>query len=130
MLTHQFNDNFRQFGDATLGKKNDLHKADIKLFSQQGPDGTTTAQRAKTTTISKPTIYCHFQNKEDLFAHILLSRFTDYYSRLDKLQNKTEVQVDKDEYLIDFHFIDDFSFTITNFVHSNISELATLNLIR
>jgi AcrR family transcriptional regulator len=93
-----------------LGKKKDLLKAAIKLFSQQGFDGTTTAQIAATAKVSEPVIYYHFKNKDDLFTHILVSTFTEYFSRLDKLKNSTVTQFEKIENLIDLHFrfVDDF----------------------
>jgi len=93
-----------------LGKKQDLLKAAVQLFSQQGFDGTTTAQIAAAAKVSEPVIYYHFKNKDDLFTHILVSTFAEYFSRLDKLKNNTNSQFEKIENLIDLHFrfVDDF----------------------
>jgi len=93
-----------------LGKRNELLKAAIELFSQQGFDGTTTAQIAKSAKVTEPVIYYHFKNKDDLFTHILVSTFTEYFTRLDKLNYTTDTQFEKIENLIDLHFrfVDDF----------------------
>jgi len=66
-----------------LGKKEVLLKAAVQLFSQQGFDGTTTAQIAAAANVTEPVIYYHFKNKDDLFTYILVSTFDEYFSRLD-----------------------------------------------
>ena len=93
-----------------MGKKQDLLKAGVELFSKQGFDGTTTFEIAKTAHVTEPVIYYHFENKDGLFTHILLSTFTEYFNRLDKLENNTPTQFEKIENLIDFHFrfVDEF----------------------
>ena len=87
-----------------MGKKEVLLKAAIQLFSQQGFDGTTTAQIAAAANVSEPVIYYNFKNKDDLFTHLLVSTFAEYFSRLDKLKISTVTQFEKIENLIDLHF--------------------------
>ncbi len=93
-----------------VGKKQDLLKSAVELFSKQGFDGTTTFEIAETAHVTEPVIYYHFNNKDGLFTHILVSTFTEYFSRLDKLENHTSTQFEKIESLIElhFHFVDDF----------------------
>jgi len=93
-----------------VGKKQDLLKAAVELFSIQGFDGTTTFELAKTAHVTEPVIYYHFKNKDGLFTHILLSTFTEYFDRLDKLEDNTPSQFEKIENLIDLHFrfVDEF----------------------
>jgi len=93
-----------------VGKKQDLLKAAVELFSKQGFDGTTTFEIAKTAHVTEPVIYYHFKNKDGLFTHILLSTFAEYFDRLDNLSNNTPTQFEKIENLIDVHFrfVDDF----------------------
>ena len=93
-----------------MGKKQDLLKAGVELFSKQGFDGTTTFEIAKTAHVTEPVIYYHFKNKDGLFTHILLSTFTEYFDRLEKLKNNPLTQFEKLEDLIDLHFrfVDDF----------------------
>lgn len=93
-----------------MGKKQDLLKAAVMLFSKQGFDGTTTFEIAKTAHVTEPVIYYHFKNKDGLFTHILLATFTEYFHRLDKLEDNTPTQFEKIENLIDLHFgfVDDF----------------------
>jgi AcrR family transcriptional regulator len=87
-----------------VGKKQDLLKSAVELFSKQGFDGTTTFEIAETAHVTEPVIYYHFKNKGGLFTHILVSTFTEYFSRLDKLENHTPTQFEKIENLIDLHF--------------------------
>ena len=93
-----------------MGKKQDLLKAGVQLFSKQGFDGTTTLEIAEAAHVTEPVIYYHFKNKDGLFTHILLSTFAEYFDRLDKLENNTPTQFEKIENLIDLHFrfVDDF----------------------
>jgi AcrR family transcriptional regulator len=85
-------------------------KAGVQLFSKQGFDGTTTLEIAEEAHVTKPVLYYHFKNKDGLFTNILLSTFTEYFDRLDKLKNNTSTQFEKIENLIDLHFrlVDDF----------------------
>ncbi len=87
-----------------MGKKQDLLKAGVQLFSKQGFDGTTTLEIAEAAHVTEPVIYYHFKNKDGLFTHILDKTFSEYFSRLEKLDNNTPTQFEKIENLIDLHF--------------------------
>jgi AcrR family transcriptional regulator len=87
-----------------VGKKQDLLKAALQLFSKQGFDGTTTLEIAEAARVTEPVIYFYFKNKDGLFTHILVSTFDEYFLRLDNLDNNTPTQFKKVEGLIDFHF--------------------------
>jgi len=93
-----------------LGKKQDLIKTAVRLFADQGFDGTTTLQIANETGVTDPLLYYHFKNKDDLFTHILVKTFKEYFSRLDALEKPTSTQFEKIENLVDlqFGFADDF----------------------
>jgi AcrR family transcriptional regulator len=93
-----------------VGKKQDVLKAAVQLFSTQGFDGTTTLEIAKAAHVTEPVIYYHFKNKDGLFTDILVSTFAEYFDRLDRLQNDTPTQFEKIENLIDLHFqfVDEF----------------------
>ena len=93
-----------------MGKKQDLLKAAVQLFSKLGFDGTTTLEIAEAAHVTEPVVYYHFKNKDGLFTHILLSTFAEYFDRLNKLVNNTPTQFEKIEDLIDLHFlfIDEF----------------------
>jgi AcrR family transcriptional regulator len=87
-----------------VGKKQDLLKAAVQLFSKQGFDGTTTLEIAEAAHVTETVIYYHFKNKDGLFTHILVTTFVEYFSRLDKLNNNTPTQFEKVKNLIDLHF--------------------------
>ena len=93
-----------------MGKKQDLLKAAVQLFSQQGFDGTTTLEIAEAAHVTEPVIYYHFKNKDGFFTHILVSTFAEYFNRLDKLENNTPTQFEKIENHINLTFraADDF----------------------
>ncbi len=87
-----------------MGKKQDLLKAAVQLFSKQGFDGTTTLEIAEAAHVTEPVIYYHFKNKDGLFTHILDKTFSEYFSRLDALEKDTPTQFEKIQNLIDLHF--------------------------
>jgi len=87
-----------------LGKKQDLIKAAVRLFADQGFDGTTTLQIANEAGVTEPLLYYHFTNKDGLFTHILSSTFAEYFSRLESLDNNAPTQFKKIENLITMHF--------------------------
>ena len=93
-----------------MGKKQDLLKAAVQCFSKQGFDGTTTLEIAKAAHVTEPVIYYHFKNKDGLFTYILDKTFSEYFSRLDALDNNTSTQFEKIKNLIDLHFtfVDEF----------------------
>ena len=93
-----------------MGKKQDVLKAAVQLFSKQGFDGTTTLEIAKAAHVTEPVIYYHFKNKDGLFTYILGRTFSEYFVRLEKLNNNTPTQFEKIENLIDLHFtfVDEF----------------------
>ena len=93
-----------------MGKKQDVQTAAVQLFSKQGFDGTTTLEIAEAAHVTEPVIYYHFKNKDGLFTHILDKTFSEYFSRLNALDNNTPTQFKKIENLIDLHFtfVDEF----------------------
>ena len=93
-----------------MGKKQDVLKAAVQIFSKQGFDGTTTLEIAKEANVTEPVVYYHFKNKDGLFTYILDKTFSEYFSRLEKLDNNTHTQFEKIENLIDLHFtfVDEF----------------------
>lgn len=83
-----------------MGKKRDLVKTAIRLFADQGYDGTTTLQISREAGVTEPLIYYHFRGKEELFTHILSEAFDTYYARLQSLEEETETEFLKIEKLI------------------------------
>lgn len=83
-----------------MGKRKNLVKTAIRLFADQGYDGTTTLQISREAGVTEPLIYYHFRGKEELFTHILGEAFDTYYARLQSLENDTETEFSKIEKLI------------------------------
>lgn len=55
----------------TSKKREEILAAAVKLFSEQGYDGTSMDKIADQAGVSKITIYKHFENKENLFLEIV-----------------------------------------------------------
>ncbi|MFZ7126907.1 MAG: TetR/AcrR family transcriptional regulator [Desulfobacterales bacterium] len=83
-----------------MGKKQDLIQTAIRLFADQGYDGTTTLQISREAGVTEPLIYYHFKGKEELFTHILSEAFDIYYARLQSLDQETPTEFAKIENLV------------------------------
>ncbi len=83
-----------------MGKKKNLIETAVRLFAEQGYDGTTTLQISREAGVTEPLIYYHFKGKEELFTHILNGAFDEYVTRLKALPVQTEDEFTKIENLI------------------------------
>jgi len=83
-----------------MGKKKNLIDTAVRLFAEQGYDGTTTLQISREAGVTEPLIYYHFKGKEELFTHILNGAFDEYVGRLEGLPLETPNEFDKIENLI------------------------------
>mgnify|MGYP001110665747 CR=1 FL=1 len=83
-----------------MGKKRNLIDTAIRLFAEQGYDGTTTLQISREAGVTEPLIYYHFKGKEELFTHILEAAFDEYFRRLESLRRSTATEFEKIENLI------------------------------
>ena len=80
--------------DTRAGRKRrDIMQAAMTLFLTRGYDGTSMDEVALTAAVSKPTVYKHFSDKEQLFREIVLST-TDQAVGL--VQMVTETFADSD----------------------------------
>ncbi len=84
-------------------KKHELVRAAIRLFAENGFDGTTTLRIAKAAGVTEPLIYYHFSNKDGLFTHILENAFSDYFARLDALPAQSAKAFDRIDAIIGLH---------------------------
>lgn len=69
-----------------MNKKQTILKTAARLFAAQGFDGTTTVQIAREAGVTEPLIYYHFKGKDDLFTRIIDATFSEYFSRIDALE--------------------------------------------
>lgn len=83
-----------------IDKKKRIIDAAIKLFSEKGYHGATTALIAKEAGVSQGIIFHHFKNKEDLFFSLLKEKsnffMTEFRKRVGNEQNalkKIEIAV-------------------------------------
>mgnify|MGYP006289339775 CR=1 FL=1 len=83
-----------------MGKKQNLIETAIRLFAEQGYDGTTTLQISREAGVTEPLIYYHFKGKEELFTYILNQAFDEYSARLEALPKETANEFEKIENLI------------------------------
>jgi len=66
----------------TLGSKEKIIKAAIKVFAAQGFEGASMDAIAQAARLTKPMIYYHFKNKKSLYLFLLESHVERFYSRL------------------------------------------------
>lgn len=83
-----------------MGKKKNLIDTAVRLFAEQGYDGTTTLQISREAGVTEPLIYYHFKGKEELFTHILNGAFDEYVALLEALPRDTPSEFAKIENLI------------------------------
>ena len=69
-----------------MSKRDAILKTAARLFAVQGFDGTTTIQIAREAGVTEPLIYYHFKGKDDLFTYIIAATFSEYFSRIDDLE--------------------------------------------
>ena len=69
-----------------MGKRDAILKTAARLFAVQGFDGTTTIQIAREAAVTEPLIYYHFKGKDDLFTQIIAATVSEYFSRIDDLE--------------------------------------------
>jgi AcrR family transcriptional regulator len=87
-------------GIVAMGKKKNLIETAVRLFAEQGYDGTTTLQISREAGVTEPLIYYHFKGKEELFTYILNEAFDEYVGRLEALPQETASEFVKIENLI------------------------------
>ena len=83
-----------------MGKKKNLIETAVRLFADQGYDGTTTLQISREAGVTEPLIYYHFKGKEELFTYILNDAFDEYVARLEAIPQDTATEFSKIENLI------------------------------
>ncbi|WP_347551467.1 TetR/AcrR family transcriptional regulator [Pseudalkalibacillus hwajinpoensis] len=73
-----------------------IEKAALPLFARNGFEGTSLSKIAKIVGIKKPSLYAHFDSKEDLFLAMLQKVNRDYREflreKVDKYSNMTTEQ--------------------------------------
>ena len=87
-----------------MNKKQNIIQAAAHLFADQGFDGTTTIQISREAGVTEPLIYYPFKGKDDLFTQILEAGFTEYFNRLDALENHSGSAMQQIEDLVSLHF--------------------------
>ncbi|WP_053216213.1 TetR/AcrR family transcriptional regulator [Guptibacillus hwajinpoensis] len=65
-----------------------IERAALPLFARKGFEGTSLSKIAKSVGIKKPSLYAHFDSKEDLFLSILQKVNRDYRDFLERQAHK------------------------------------------
>jgi len=88
----------------SMSKKESILKTAARLFASQGFDATTTIQLAREAGVTEPLIYYHFEGKADLFTRIIHSTFSEYFSRIDALENNPASPFEQIQNLIELQY--------------------------
>src|SRR5262245_61819401 len=67
---------------STQTTKRSIHLAASSLFARQGYAATSTRQICQAAGITKPVLYYHFGNKEQLYALLIEEAFSQYRQEL------------------------------------------------
>jgi len=87
-----------------MSKRQTILKTAANLFATQGFDATTTRQIAREAGVTEPLIYYHFKGKDDLFTRIIDNTFSEYFSRIDKLEKNPESPFGQIQKLIELQY--------------------------
>jgi len=87
-----------------MSKKESILKTAARLFAGQGFDATTTIQLAREAGVTEPLIYYHFKGKDDLFTRIIHATFSEYFSRIDTLENNPAAPFEQIQKLIELQY--------------------------
>ena len=87
-----------------MSKRDAILKTAARLFAVQGFDGTTTIQIAREAGVTEPLIYYHFKGKDDLFTHIIAATFSEYFSRIDDLEQNPDSPFGRIQKLIELQY--------------------------
>ena len=85
-------------------KKQTILKTAARLFATRGFDATTTLQIAREAGATEPLIYYHFKGKDDLFTRIIDATFSEYFSRIDKLEKNPNSPFGQIQKLIELQY--------------------------
>lgn len=87
-----------------MDKKQTILKTAARLFASQGFEATTTSQIAREAGATEPLIYYHFKGKDDLFTRIIDASFSEYFSRIDKLEKPPDAPFGQIQKLIELQY--------------------------
>ncbi len=92
----------------------------VALFCQKGYAATSVREIVEAARVTKPTLYYYFENKEDLFRHILTEGMEEFHSRLRAVYAKEEVPfAEKLEALAAVYFdIEPADYDYVRFIHA------------
>jgi len=87
-----------------MSKRDAILKTAARLFAVQGFDGTTTIQIAREAGVTEPLIYYHFKGKDELFTQIIAATFSEYFSRIDDLEQNPDSSFGQIQKLIELQY--------------------------
>lgn len=71
-----------------MNKKEEIIEVSIKLFSELGYEGTSLVKIAEAAGIKKPSLYAHFENKEEIFLKAMQKTLNEHYEFIQAALNK------------------------------------------
>ena len=67
----------------------------LRLFSQQGYEGTSIREIIEGAGVTRPVLYYYFENKEDLFRRLFETKFSELIARIDSAARGSDTSIDK-----------------------------------
>jgi len=72
-----------------LGGRKNIRAAAMTLFAEKGFAATTTREICEKARVTKPALYYHFGNKEQLYTGIVFDAFQEYLKELDQAASRS-----------------------------------------
>ncbi|RPJ57396.1 MAG: TetR/AcrR family transcriptional regulator [Acidobacteria bacterium] len=72
-----------------LGGRENIRAAAMTLFAEKGFAATTTREICEKARVTKPALYYHFGNKEQLYTGIVFDAFQEYLKELDQAASRS-----------------------------------------
>jgi AcrR family transcriptional regulator len=83
----------------TISNKENILKEAAALFSQKGYERTSMREIAERVGVTKPAIYYHFSNKQELFEELVTTSFERSQERIAEIAKRDSNPVEKLEHL-------------------------------
>jgi AcrR family transcriptional regulator len=71
-----------------IGGRESIRAVAMTLFAEKGFAATTTREICERARVTKPALYYHFANKEQLYSGIVLDAFQEYLRELDRATSR------------------------------------------
>lgn len=92
--------NGRQDGGSGLSSKQRIERSATGLFARHGYQGAVIKQIVDRANVTKPTLYYHFQDKDELYLNVVRNAFKTVAGRIRKHEFSSEEPIERIDELL------------------------------